>query len=122
MSNPLGWSPDQLWGNQERLLGGKTKLKLERWKGINIGGSELHPYSPTHPKTPPPSSHDVQGTSRGGQRRFTFVRIKKNAGCDCYSSFINSQECHNATVNLCLPTPVYITLFFLKGKQLNIRF
>ena len=77
MSNPLGWSPDQLWGNQERLWGGKTKLKLERWKGINIGGSELHPYSPTHPKTPPPSSHDVQGTSRGGQRRFTFVRIKK---------------------------------------------
>ena len=29
--------------------------------------------------------------------------------CCCYNSFINSKDCHNATVNVCLPTPVYCT-------------
>ena len=32
---------------------------------------------------------------------------KRHAGYDDYNSFINSKECHDATVNLLLPTPAY---------------
>lgn len=37
---------------------------------------------------------------------------KRYAGYDYYNCFINAKECHSATVNLLLPTRVYIKTLF----------
>jgi exonuclease III len=43
----------------------------------------------------------MSGThTRVGKSSFTVVHMERHAGYDYYNSFINSKECHNATVHL----------------------
>lgn len=104
-ASPKVWSSDQQLIKSASPQSPETST-LNRRPHTMSSQHEPHRPDTTQPPWKWTDEWTDCGVHRAGRGRFTVVRMDKDMQIDCYDNFINSKECHNATVTYFCP-PLY---------------